>query len=59
MRAQIIVQGLACMWEFAQDISSEEIERMRADGLPVNIILSEEDVDDETAEQVASLGSQP
>jgi len=51
-RAQIVIRGHVSVWSFDQELPMEEIERMRADGLPVNIVRHEEDVTDEEAARI-------
>lgn len=42
-RAQIAIKGQTAMWIIEQDLPLSEIERMRDDGLPVNIVVHEEE----------------
>ena len=44
-RAQIEIKGHTAMWIIEQDLPLSEIERMRDDGLPVNIVVHEEEAD--------------
>ena len=42
-RAQIAIKGQTAMWIIEQDLPLSEIERMRDDGLPANIVVHEEE----------------
>ena len=41
-RANLLVRGQSCLWSIDTDLSDEEIEAMREDGVPLGILVHDE-----------------